>query len=95
MAESTSPAAQDKWSAERYNHTASFVYSKEFTSPVLSLLDAKPGERIIDFGCGTGELAVQLQKFVGEHGVVAGVDASTNMVSAPIACKLPEHLLTA
>ena len=70
----------DAWSAKAYNTTASFVYSSAFTSPVLELLDAKPREHIIDFGCGTGELTLKIQDMVGKNGRVVGVDASENMV---------------
>lgn len=73
-------ASKDGWSADTYNKNASFVYSKEFTSPILDLLNAKPGEHIIDFGCGSGELTLQLKQIVGTEGVVIGVDSSANMV---------------
>lgn len=73
--------SQDTWSAQNYNKTASFVYSHAFTAPVLDLLHAKPGERIIDFGCGSGEVTLELLKVVGEEGLVVGVDSSKSMVS--------------
>jgi ubiquinone/menaquinone biosynthesis C-methylase UbiE len=63
-----------------YNTNASFVYSAKFTNAVLGLLDAKPGEKIIDLGCGTGELTRQLKEAVGKEGVVVGVDSSDAMV---------------
>jgi len=71
---------KDYWSPEKYNQHASFVYSKEFTTPVLSMLNAQPGEKIMDFGSGSGELTVQLQSIVGESGLIVGVDASKNMI---------------
>jgi ubiquinone/menaquinone biosynthesis C-methylase UbiE len=64
-----------------YNTHADFVYSAAYTAPVLSLLDAKPGERIIDLGCGTGELTEQISKIVGPEGTVVGLDSSESMVS--------------
>jgi SAM-dependent methyltransferase len=36
-------AKQDNWEGGGYNKNASFVYSKQFTSAVVDLLDAKPG----------------------------------------------------
>ena len=69
------------WSASTYNEVASFVYSDAFTSPVLGLLNAQPGEALLDLGCGSGELTRDLMKVVGEKGVVVGVDASSSMVS--------------
>ena len=71
------------WSASQYNKTASFVYSAAFTAPVLELLDAQPGERILDVGCGSGEVTLQLQKIVEqkEVGMVVGTDFSESMVT--------------
>jgi ubiquinone/menaquinone biosynthesis C-methylase UbiE len=69
------------WSASQYNQTASFVYSPAFTSPILELLAAKPGERIIDFGCGSGEVTLQIRDLVGQGGTVVGVDFSESMVT--------------
>lgn len=69
------------WSASAYNVGASFVYSAAATAPVLSLLDAHPGEKILDFGCGSGEITKELKKLVGDEGVVVGVDISESMVS--------------
>jgi ubiquinone/menaquinone biosynthesis C-methylase UbiE len=71
------------WSAAKYNQTASFVYSDAFTAPVLELLSAKPGERIIDIGCGSGEVTLAIKKVVdaAEGGHVIGIDASQSMVS--------------
>lgn len=43
--------SKDIWSAADYSKNAPFVYSQAFASPVLELLDAKPGERILDLGC--------------------------------------------
>lgn len=72
--------SSDTWSAAQYNKNASFVYSHAFTSPILSLLDAKPGERIFDFGCGSGEVSLEIREAVGSDGFVAGVDSSASMV---------------
>ena len=84
MVQATATATKDKWSAAQYNTHASFVYSQAFTSPVLDLLDARPGERILDLGCGSGELGIIIEKSVGTDGelkgVVVGVDQSVKMV---------------
>ncbi|KZT60262.1 S-adenosyl-L-methionine-dependent methyltransferase [Calocera cornea HHB12733] len=77
---SSSAARDDKWTAADYNQHASFVYSAKFTSVVLDMLAAKPGERIIDIGCGSGELTVDLEKVVGKEGLVVGIDFSANMI---------------
>ena len=45
-------------------------------------LDARPGERIIDLGCGPGLSAVALGTEVGPQGWVAAVDVAPGMVAA-------------
>ncbi|KAL5524530.1 hypothetical protein ACEPAF_9670 [Sanghuangporus sanghuang] len=72
--------AKDAWEPNMYNSVASFVYSSKFTAPLLELLSAQPGERILDLGCGSGELTLELQRIVGDGGVVVGVDASESMI---------------
>jgi len=76
------PSTTDAWNATKYSTTASFVYSDAHTAPVLDLLNAQSGEKIVDFGCGTGELTKLLTNIVGVHGTVLGLDASKNMVSS-------------
>ncbi|WWC60636.1 uncharacterized protein I303_103210 [Kwoniella dejecticola CBS 10117] len=68
----------------KYQTNASFVYSAANSSPVLDLLDAQPGEKIIDLGCGTGQLTIQLQGIVcvGEGGEVVGVDSNESMLES-------------
>ena len=80
----TDATEKDTWSAELYNTNASFVYSPQYTSAVLALLDAKKGETILDLGCGSGEMCVELQRVVGEDGLVVGTDFSASMVCACI-----------
>jgi len=75
-----SAKAPDTWSASEYNKTAPFVYSTEHTAPILTLLDPKPGDKIIDFGCGSGEVTLKLSEIVADVGVVVGVDSSQSMI---------------
>jgi SAM-dependent methyltransferase len=55
---------------------------QDFTAPVLNLLSAKPGEKIIDLGCGSGEVTLVLDKIVKQApgGLVVAVDYSESMV---------------
>ncbi|KAJ3803994.1 S-adenosyl-L-methionine-dependent methyltransferase [Lentinula aff. lateritia] len=80
------------WSAALYNKNANFVYSHAYTTPVLELLAAKPGERIMDFGCGSGEVTVVIEKIVKgkEGGYIAAVDFSESMVEKAKTQGLPE-----
>jgi SAM-dependent methyltransferase len=80
MAEPNNTAKHD-WKPASYNEAVSFVYSNECTRAVFELLSAQPNERIVDLGCGTGELTLRLEELVGQEGLVIGVDASESMVS--------------
>jgi len=65
------------WDASLYNAKHNFVW--KFGSDLVSLLDPRAGERILDLGCGTGHLTAQ----IAESGAqVVGVDRSAEMVAA-------------
>jgi trans-aconitate methyltransferase len=64
-----------KWNADLYDSKYSFVF--QYGENVLELLDVKPGERVLDLGCGTGYLASQIQ---AKGAFVIGADASPEMV---------------
>jgi SAM-dependent methyltransferase len=70
-------AADAGWNAGTYVRNAGFV--AELGLPVLDLLDPRPGERILDIGCGDGTLTLAL---AGRGVEVMGVDASPDMVAA-------------
>lgn len=65
------------WDPCTYERTAGFV--AELGAPVMSLLAPKPGERILDLGCGDGALT---QLLLSAGAIVVGVDASRPMVEA-------------
>jgi SAM-dependent methyltransferase len=59
------------------------VISDVFTSVTSVSLDAarvKPGEHVIDIGCGTGDTVFALAGAVGQSGAVLGVDVSVPML---------------
>jgi trans-aconitate methyltransferase len=73
----------DSWNAKLYDHKHSFV--SNYGNSLIELLAPKQGERILDLGCGTGDLANKLY----ENGVeIIGIDKSENMVEQAI-CKYP------
>ena len=46
------------WAVATYDTT--FGYVSAHGAPLLDLLDPKPDERIIDLGCGTGVMTVEI-----------------------------------
>jgi trans-aconitate methyltransferase len=69
--------AQDaKWNAALYDQKHSFVW--KLAEGLLDLLEAKPGEDILDVGCGTGHLTAKIA-LSGAH--VTGVDRSPEMIA--------------
>jgi trans-aconitate methyltransferase len=47
----------------------------------VKYLDPKPGERILDLGCGDGTLTAQVAEMVFPNGEILGIDASPSMIS--------------
>jgi trans-aconitate methyltransferase len=66
----------DKWDSSLYDDRHSFVWKK--AGDVVELLDPKPGERILDLGCGTGHLTAQI---AASGAVVTGLDSSVSMIA--------------
>lgn len=65
------------WDPEAYARDGAFVHG--LAGGVLEWLAAQPGERILDLGCGDGQLTAR----IAAGGVdVRGVDASAAMVAA-------------
>lgn len=63
------------WDAEQYEGKHSFVW--RLGAGVIELLAPRPGERILDLGCGTGQLTAEIAK---QGAQVVGLDNSTNMI---------------
>jgi SAM-dependent methyltransferase len=72
--------SKDGWSPSMYSKHVSFVFADSTIESVLQLLSPQKGDYIMDMGCGSGEITIQLQDSVGETGIVVGVDLSQNMV---------------
>ena len=50
------------------------------TDQLLAHLEPGPGERVLDVGCGSGGLAIQVAELVGPGGTVLGADISERLV---------------
>jgi trans-aconitate methyltransferase len=66
----------DKWDSSLYDDRHSFVWKK--AGDLIDLLDPRPGERILDLGCGTGHLTAQI---AGRGAMVTGLDSSVSMIA--------------
>ena len=55
-----------------------------FNSPnsrmVIELANIKPGDKVLDVGCGTGSLTLTARSYVGPNGKVFGIDAAPEMI---------------
>jgi ubiquinone/menaquinone biosynthesis C-methylase UbiE len=73
-----------QWSeaAAAWDHWEPFNVS--FLAPVnpvlLSALGLAPGQKVLDFGCGTGDPALEIARWVGSRGRVTGIDVATPML---------------
>ena len=59
-----------------------------FGEVVLKAADARPGERVLDIGCGTGGTTAELARAIGPSGHVLGVDISESLVGVARGQKL-------
>jgi len=54
---------------------------RELRQRTANLARMQPGEQVLDVGCGTGTLAMEVQNRVGRAGRVAGVDPGTQQIA--------------
>ncbi len=67
---------QDSWNTDLYEQQHAFVW--QYGESLLELLAPQAGEKILDLGCGTGQLTAK----IAESGAfVQGIDSSLAMIS--------------
>ena len=77
MAFPTASHTTQTWNTSAYAASGRFV--ADLATSVVALLAPKPGEHILDVGCGDGALTEQL---AATGAILTGVDASPTMVAA-------------
>jgi trans-aconitate methyltransferase len=65
-----------EWNPALYEASHSFVW--EYGRDLLGLLAPQPGERILDVGCGAGQLTAEMAR---AGATVTGIDSSASMIS--------------
>lgn len=68
---------EQAWNPSHYDRAGAFVPA--LAADLLELLAPRPGERVLDLGCGTGDLTARL---AAAGALPLGLDASSEMVSA-------------
>ena len=68
-------AEDSAYLAERLNQNQKYQ-ARDFSKWLLNLLDVKPGEHILDVGCGTGAQTLSFLDTVGKDGLVTALDIS-------------------
>jgi len=64
------------WDAARYQDRHSFVW--RYGADLMEALNPQPGERILDVGCGTGQLTAEIAR---SGATVVGLDKSAEMLA--------------
>jgi trans-aconitate 2-methyltransferase len=70
---------KSQWDADRYQQQHSFVW--QYGSSLIELAQLSAGERVLDVGCGTGELTRELRRSCPGVAAAIGMDADENMIA--------------
>ena len=65
---------------------------RELRQRTATLAGLQPGEQVLDVGCGTGALALEVARRVGRAGRVAGVDPSPEQIARARAKAARRHV---
>jgi trans-aconitate methyltransferase len=65
------------WNADLYKNNYAFVH--QYGNSLIEWLQPQPGEKILDLGCGTGELTARL---AASGARITGLDSSASMIES-------------
>lgn len=65
---------------DRVNTILSFGVHHLWRNKAIEMSGARPGDRVLDCATGTGDLAIEFKKTVGEEGYVLGTDFCKEMI---------------
>ncbi len=74
-------SASEQFFLEFLDRADTLAFVKEAQGHMRTLLDVRPGQRILDVGCGLGHEAQRIARLVGPGGAVVGVDKSAALVA--------------
>jgi SAM-dependent methyltransferase len=67
-----------EWDGAAY--AANTAHHRAFDDGYLATTPLRPGDRVLDLGCGSGDLTATVAELVGDDGHVVGVDAQPTML---------------
>ncbi|HWR70758.1 MAG TPA: methyltransferase domain-containing protein, partial [Dehalococcoidia bacterium] len=77
-----------QWDAEEYRTSSS--NQKKWALELLSKLDLEGSERVLDIGCGDGEVTAAIARRV-PRGFAVGIDSSGDMIDLAVTHYPPER----